>query len=70
MVCGFVLALSGVIVLMILKNHFLGPVAHNIAISAAIFGFLLYIIGRIFVAAQRQKKKRNSCTSISPKDDL
>lgn len=70
MMGGFLLALGGVILLLVAKNNFWGPQVRNGALVLSLAGFVIYVIGRIFVARQRQNRKKNASTSVSQKDDL
>ncbi|KMQ51808.1 hypothetical protein CHISP_1304 [Chitinispirillum alkaliphilum] len=56
MMSGFLLALIGVITLM--QTRPMGGYVPNIAIGVAIFGLALYILGRIFLAIQRNESKK------------
>ncbi len=68
MMSGFVIALSGVVLMLIAQKNFWGGEARTISLVVAITGFVLYLIGRIFVGSQRRKKRLNSSSSLSSKE--
>jgi glucan phosphoethanolaminetransferase (alkaline phosphatase superfamily) len=54
MVIGFVVALGGLLVYM--QTRYMGNYVPRLAFGVTIAGFVIYIVGRVFVAAQRRKK--------------
>ena len=59
MVTGFVVAVIGLLVYM--QTRYGGTVVPQIAFGVTITGFVIYVIGRIFVANKR-KKSRSTLT--------
>jgi uncharacterized membrane protein len=70
MMSGFVIALTGVILMLASQKNFWGDQAKTISMVVAIIGFALYLTGRIFVGSERRKKRQNSSSSLSSKDSL
>lgn len=68
MMSGFVIALTGVVLMLIAQKNFWGDQARTITLIIAIAGFVLYLIGRIFVGSQQRKKRINSSSSLSSKE--
>lgn len=68
MMSGFVIALSGVVLMLIAQKNFWGSEARTISLVVAITGFVLYLIGRVFVGSQRRKKRIDSSSSLSSKE--
>ncbi len=55
MMAGFVIALTGVITLM--RTRHLGNNMPAVAMGITVFGLLIYILGRIFVAINKSQAK-------------
>ncbi len=70
MMSGFIIALSGVILMLTSQRNFWGEQAKTISMAVAIFGFVLYLIGRIFVSSERRKRRQSSSSSLSSKDSM
>lgn len=58
MLVGFLTAVGGLLFYM--QTRFSGSVVPQIAFGVTVAGFVLYVIGRIFVATQRKKSIRNN----------
>ncbi|MCX7725400.1 MAG: hypothetical protein N2053_00975 [Chitinispirillaceae bacterium] len=71
MFIGFIISLISLIVYM--KLRFLGSIAPRIAFGSTIAGFVIYLIGRIFVIMENRKSKvdkvEESLKKDTPKED-
>ncbi|HEX2955608.1 MAG TPA: hypothetical protein VHO70_02180 [Chitinispirillaceae bacterium] len=63
MMSGFLIALTGVILMLIAQKNIWEAQARSIALAVAISGFVLYLVGRIFVGSQQKKRRQNSSSS-------
>jgi hypothetical protein len=68
MMSGFVIALTGVILMLIAQKNLWEAQARSITLIVAVTGFVLYLIGRVFVGSQRRKKRLMSSSSLSSKE--
>ena len=68
MVAGFLT--SVVSFLVFFQTRFHGTATPRIAIGCTIAGFVIYVVGRIFVATARQRnRKMNKTNTATDKDD-
>lgn len=58
MLIGFVIALGGLLVYM--QTRYMGSFVPQVAFGVTISGFVIYIVGRVLVAAQRRRKSAAS----------
>ncbi|MBN1600859.1 MAG: hypothetical protein JW915_04575 [Chitinispirillaceae bacterium] len=70
MMSGFIIALAGVVLMLTSQKNFWGEQAKTISMAVAIFGFVVYLTGRIFVGSERRKRRQSSSSSLSSKDSL
>jgi len=59
MMVGFFIFFAGFIAL-VMAGRYSNPLIHTVAMSAAITGFALYVIGRISVFIHNKKKRQES----------
>ena len=56
MLCGFVMALTGVLFSAVVAPRFASPVYRQAAVVIAIVGFALYFTGRVSEAMRKRRK--------------
>ena len=67
MIIGFVVALISLLIFM--QTRFYGTAVPRIALGCTISGFIIYALGRFFVAAGRHKAKKSERNSHHSEDE-
>ena len=68
MVTGFLISIVSFLVFF--QTRFHGTATPRIAIGCTIAGFVIYVVGRIFVAtARRQNRRMNKSSTATDKDN-
>lgn len=67
MMFGFILSIVGITVFM--RTRFYGNAIPQIAAASAIAGFVIYIIGRIFMATRKRYLQTKNTTGHTEKDN-
>lgn len=69
MICGFAFAVASLLVYM--QTRYRGTVTPQIAFGCTICGFVVYVIGRIFLATSRKKNRQTlRSQALEAKDDM
>ncbi len=67
MVVGFLISIVSFMIFF--QTRFHGTATPRVAIGCTIAGFVVYIIGRIFVAAARRQSRKASYSDVATKKD-
>jgi len=68
MVIGFVMAVISILVYM--QTRFYGNAVPQIAAGCTIAGFIIYVIGRVFMATRKRYMQKQALRSPAEKDEL
>lgn len=69
MICGFALAVASLLIYM--QTRYRGTVTPQVAFGCTIFGFVVYVIGRIFLATSRKRNRQTlRSQALETKDDM
>lgn len=68
MIVGFILSVISILVYM--QTRFYGNAIPQIAAGCTITGFVIYIIGRIFMATKKRYMQKQALRSTDEKDEL
>lgn len=68
MITGFIMAVVSILVY--IQTRYQGNITPQIAFGLTITGFIVYLIGRIFMANRKIRQKKTSYSDLSSKDDV
>jgi predicted membrane channel-forming protein YqfA (hemolysin III family) len=68
MIAGFILAVISILIYM--QTRYQGNAVPQIAFGCTIVGFVIYIIGRLFMANKKYRTKKSRLSDSATKDDL